>query len=73
MRAVGEYLNACRMAAGPNEAGMIGNYLMKLVSVASVLMAHAEGSEVAVARLQGTVEFVANKTPRNPSKIVRVQ
>jgi hypothetical protein len=72
-RAVSEYLAACRIAAGENEAEMIGNYLMKLVSVAGVLMAQAEGGAEAALRLEGTARFIFKSMPRKPSKIVRMQ
>ncbi len=73
---VGEYLNQCHMAAGPDESAerkQIGNYLMKLASVAGVLMAQAEGSEVAFDRLLGTAQFVLNNMPRKPARLERMQ
>lgn len=73
MKAVGDYLTACRMAAGLNEGEMIGNYLMKLASVAGVVMAQAEGSEIAAERLHGTARFVKKSMPRKASAIVRMQ
>ncbi len=45
---------------------------MKLVSVAGVVMAQAEGSETAAERLHATAEFIANNMPRAPD-IVRMQ
>lgn len=72
-KVVGEYLTACRMAAGPNGREQIGNYLMKLASVAGVMMAKAEGSEVAFERLLGTAQFVLNNMPRGPARIERLQ
>ena len=42
-KAVADYLNACKL----QDASQIGNVLMKLCSVAGVLMAQAEGSEAA--------------------------
>lgn len=68
-KAVGDYLTACRIASPDRQA--IGNYLMKLVSVAGVLMANNEGSEVAANRLAGTASFVLKTMPREPAAIVR--
>jgi hypothetical protein len=45
-KAVGDYLTACRMT----DREQIGNYLMKLCSVAGAVMAQAEGSEAAADR-----------------------
>lgn len=69
----GDYLTACRMAADPNEREQIGNYLMKLASVAGVLMAQAEGSEVAFDRLLGTAQFILNNMPHKPARLERMQ
>jgi hypothetical protein len=68
-KAVAEYLNACRMA----DAANLGNYLMKLVSVAGVLMANAEGSAEAALRLEGTAHFVLNTMPKKPATLRPVQ
>lgn len=68
-RAVSDYLNACRM----NSESQIGNYLMKLASVAGVLMAQAEGSAEAALRLEGTARFLLKTMPKKPAKIVRMQ
>lgn len=68
-KAVGDYLSACRMT----DREQIGNYLMKLCSVAAVLMAQAEGSAEAVARLQGTAEFVRQSMPSVPAALLPVQ
>lgn len=68
-KAVSEYLTACRMTDATN----IGNYLMKLVSVAGVLMAQAEGSKAAAERLSGTAAFVFNNMPRKPATLHKVQ
>lgn len=68
-KAVADYLNACRMT----DREQIGNYLMKLCSVAGVLMAQAEGSENAAARLGGTARFVLNNMPKNPATLRPVQ
>ena len=68
-KAVADYLNACHIAT----ADQVGNYLMKLASVAGVLMANAEGSEMAAARLEGTAAFVLKTMPKAPAKLVPVQ
>jgi len=69
VKAVGDYLTACRMT----DQAQIGNYLMKLCSVACVTMAQAEGSAEAVARLQGTAEFVRRSMPTVPAGLRPVQ
>ena len=64
---VSEYLTACRLtSANPTD---IGDRLMKLVSVAGLMMANAEGSEVANARLIGTGKFVLKIMPKKPAKL----
>ncbi len=64
---VSEYLTACRLNTyNPTD---IGDRLMKLVSVAGVLMAQAEGSEAAQARLVGTGNFVRKTMPKHPAKL----
>ena len=64
---VSEYLTACRLtSANPTD---IGDRLMKLVSVAGLLMAQAQGSEVAQARLIGTGRFVRRTMPKKPAKL----
>ena len=68
-KAVGDYLNACRMT----DRDQIGNYLMKLCSVAGVVMAQAEGSVSAYERLSGTAAFIAKTMPEQPAKLHRVQ
>jgi hypothetical protein len=68
-KAVSDYLNACNL----QDASQIGNVLMKLCSVAGVLMAQAEGSEAACDRLVGTAEFVLNSMPREPAQLRTVQ
>ena len=68
-KAVGDYLTACRMT----DRDQIGNYLMKLCSVAGVLMAQAEGSETAAARLTGTAAFVLRNMPREAGTLRAVQ
>ncbi len=68
-KAVSEYLIACRMT----DRDQIGNYLMKLTSVAGVVMAQAEGSEQAAERLMGTAAFVFKTMPKNPASLRPVQ
>lgn len=70
-KAVGDYLTACRIASAQDREAM-GNYLMKLCSVAGVMMANAEGADTAWARLLGTAEFVLKNTPKNPAKLMKV-
>jgi hypothetical protein len=73
VKACGDYLSACRIAAGATEREQMGNYLMKLVSVIGVVMANAEGADVAFDRLLGTAQFVHKRMPSQPAKIVRMQ
>jgi hypothetical protein len=61
-KAVNDYLTACRVA----DDTPLGNYLMKLASVTGVIMASAEGSSMAAARLMGTAQFVAQNLPDKP-------
>jgi hypothetical protein len=68
-RIVGEYLTACRMT----DRSQIGNYLMKLCSVAGVVMAQAEGSVTAFERLEGTAHFVLNTCPALPGTLEPMQ
>lgn len=68
-KAVGDYLTACRMA----DATDLGNYLMKLASVAGVLMANAEGADAAFDRLLGTARFVLKTMPKKPATLRTVQ
>ena len=68
-KAVIDYLNACRIA----DPGQVGNYLMKLASVAGVLMANAEGADAAFDRLLGTAQFVLKSMPKKPAKLAKVQ
>lgn len=68
-KAVGEYLTACRMA----DASNLGNYLMKLASVTAVMMANAEGSSMAAARLMGTAQFIATSMPDKPATLRPIQ
>ena len=68
-QAVGEYLTACRIT----DRAELGNYLMKLASVTGVLMAQAEGSATAAARLEGTAAFVRKAMPPDPAALRPVQ
>jgi hypothetical protein len=70
-KAVGDYLSACRMSSA--DPVMMGNYLMKLASVTGVMMANAEGSEVAADRLSGTAAFVFKTMPKKPATLRPVQ
>lgn len=51
-----DYLNACNLDT-PQDAG---NALMKLCSVAGVMMCAAVGYDEAIDRLYGTAAFIAN-------------
>jgi hypothetical protein len=66
---VSTYLDACQMT----DINQIGNYLMKLCSVAGVVMAQAEGSEKAPDRLCATAAFVFKAMPKTPSTLHPVQ
>lgn len=68
-KAVGDYLTACRMT----NREQIGNFLMKLCSVAGVVMAQAAGSEDAALRLEGTAEFVRRSMPAAPATLRSIQ
>ncbi|HOU64472.1 MAG TPA: hypothetical protein PK861_00370 [Thermomonas sp.] len=68
-KAVGDYLTACRMT----DREQIGNYLLKLASVAGVVMANAEGSSMAAARFMATAQFIANNMPDKPATLVPLQ
>jgi hypothetical protein len=68
---VGGYLTACRLASADPVA--IGNYLMKLCSVAGVLMANAEGADTAFDRLLGTAQFVLKTMPKKPATLRPIQ
>jgi hypothetical protein len=71
-KAVGDYLTACRIASRDDREAM-GNYLMKLASVAGVMMANAEGADTAFDRLLGTAQFVLKTMPKAPAKLHAVQ
>ncbi len=68
-KAVADYLNACHIAT----PAQVGDYLMKLVSVAGVLMANAEGRDMAFDRLYGTALFISKTMPQRPAKLAPVQ
>lgn len=68
-QAVQQYLNACRMS----NRNQMGNYLMKLCSVAGVMMALAEGSEDAAQRLEATAAFIRRKMPATPARMEPLQ
>ena len=68
-KAITEYLNACHMT----DRDQISNYLMKLCSVAGVLMANADGADDAFNRLLGTAQFVLKTMPKKPAKLAPIQ
>ena len=68
-KAVADYLSACDL----QDASQIGDVLMKLCSVAGVLMANAEGSAKAADRLQGTALFILHNMPAKPANLRPVQ
>lgn len=69
IKAVQDYLNACRMT----EDTQVADYLMKLISVAGILMSRAVGAAEAFERLNGTAYFVAEHGSVRPQKLVRMQ
>jgi hypothetical protein len=69
IKAVQDYLNACRMT----EDQQVANYLMKLISVAGILMSRSVGAAEAFERLHGTAYFVAENGSVKPQKLVRLQ
>lgn len=68
-KAVADYLSAC----GLKDQSQMGDVLMKLASVTGVLMANAEGSEMAFDRLLGTAQFVLQTMPKKPAQLRTVQ
>lgn len=68
-KAVGDYLNACDL----HDRSQMGDALMKLASVAGVMMANAEGSERAFDRLLGTAQFVLKTMPKAPAGLGPMQ
>ena len=71
-KAVGDYLTACRLASVEDREAM-GNYLMKLCSVAGCVMANAEGADTAFDRLLGTAQFVLKTMPKQPAPLRPIQ
>jgi len=69
MNAVADYLTACNI----QDRTQIGDVLMKLCSVAGVMMANAEGSHAAADRLYGTAVFVLRNAPLTPTPLVSIQ
>lgn len=67
IQAIDQYLVNC----GTPGREAVGNYLMKLVSVAGVLMANAEGSAATHDRLQGTANFILKSMPAQPGQLYR--
>lgn len=68
-KAVQDYLNACNL----KDQSQIGDVLMKLCSVVGVVMAQAEGSEQACARLVGTAQFILKTMPEEPATLRPIQ
>ena len=64
-----DYINACSL----DRRDQMPDYLMKLCSVAGVLMAHSAGSEDAAQRLEGTARFIRKTMPKAPAKLNPVQ
>jgi hypothetical protein len=70
--AVQKYINACHVSRHESRE-QIGNYLMKLCSVAGAFMARVGGSEDAALRLHGTAEYILKTQPISPGKMETVQ
>lgn len=68
-RACVDYINACAL----DQREQMPDYLMKLCSVAGILMAHSAGSEDAALRLEGTAAFIRKSMPKQPAKLERLQ
>lgn len=66
--AVTNYLNSCRIS----DKNQISNYLMKLCSVAGLIMAQSDGCADASARLHATALFIENNAPKTPLKLIPV-
>ena len=66
---VAEYLRSCHC----DDPAEVANYLMKLCSVAGVLMACSVGGDNAFDRLVGTAHFVRNNMPAGPAALRPVQ
>ena len=56
-----------------DDPAQIADRLMKLVSVAGVMMAQANGADDAFDRLLGTAQFVLKTMPKQPAKLRTVQ
>lgn len=69
INAVRQYLGACRLT----RHDQMGNHLMKLCSVAGVMMALAEGSEGGAQRLEATAAFIRRKMPAEPARMEPLQ
>lgn len=66
-QAIQTYLNSCHLQT-PTDAG---NALMKLCSVAGLMMCATVGQQEAVARLEGTAAFIAQHQFSGPWKMER--
>ena len=66
--AVTKYLNSCQIA----DKIQISNYLMKLCSVAGVIMAQSDGSKDASERLHATAFFIEKNAPKTPFKLIPI-
>lgn len=66
-KAIQNYLNACHLQTVEDA----GNALMKLVSVAGLMMCATVGQDDAVARLQGTAAHIAKPKFSGPWKMER--
>lgn len=58
IKAVEDYLESCGCVTGQDKA----NALMKLCSVAGIVMVNSVGADETVARLIGTADFIRLKT-----------
>lgn len=67
--AIEKYLTDCKL----EDETDAGNALMKLVSLAGVFMCATVGQADAVARLQGTTDFIASPAFSGPWTKQRVQ
>lgn len=70
-KAVGDFISACHLQTEDRE--LLGNVLMKLVSVAGIAMAAAEGKAQASHRLRSVAGFVMKNGPVRPQAIVRIE
>lgn len=69
-KAIGDYISACHLETA--DRALLGNVLMKLVSIAGIAMASAEGRNVAAHRLRGVTSFVMKNGPAQPRPIVQL-